>query len=135
MQGFPFTSARSPEVSHISFLFYPSGLPPKVTLIFWASTYLAALPLLTALLPASCSSGQDFAIPFFSLRLTAHTLGIAMRLAMSTSATDFHRLDIWHNCDLDSATKAQNDEGCDWGLDSATNAQNDVLVSVNRRDR
>ena len=32
---------------------------------------------------------------------------------------------------MDSATNAQNDEGCDWDVDSATNAQNDVLVSVN----
>jgi len=32
---------------------------------------------------------------------------------------------------MDSATNAQNDEGCDWDMDSATNAQNDVLVSVN----
>ena len=32
---------------------------------------------------------------------------------------------------LDSATYAQNDEGCDWDVDSATTAHNDVLVSVN----
>ena len=32
---------------------------------------------------------------------------------------------------MDSATNAQNNEGCDWDIDSATTAHNDVLVSVN----
>jgi len=89
-------SARPPEVRHKSFLFYPPNLPPGVTLIFRTLTPLAASSTQTAFLLGSCSSGQDFAIPFFSSHLAMRTLGFTMRLAMSTSATDFHRLDLCH---------------------------------------
>ena len=78
--GLSAVSARPPEVRHHSFLFNLPDLLHGVTLIFWTLACVAALSVRTALVSGSCSSGQDFAIPF--LQLTHHYAHLGVRYAV-----------------------------------------------------
>ena len=71
---------RPHGINQYSFLVYLSGLRSKVTVTFWTSLSLASLSAYCALIPASCSSGYDFAIPSSRLHLTVQTLGVAFGL-------------------------------------------------------
>ena len=89
---------RPHRVSRLIFLFYSLNLLHKVTHIFWALTWLVVLPAYTALILSFYSSSQDFDTHFLHFHLTMDSLCFSMRLAICTSATDFHRLTKRHAC-------------------------------------
>ena len=61
---------RPHGISRQSFLVYLPDLRLRVTVAFWTSLSLASLSASHALIPGSCSSGYDFAIPSSCLHLT-----------------------------------------------------------------
>jgi len=89
---------RPHRVSRLIFLFYSLNLLHKVTHIFWALTCVVASPSYTALVLSFYSSSQDFDTHFLHFHLTMDSLYFSMRLAICTSATDFHRLTKQHAC-------------------------------------
>ncbi len=91
-------STRPHRVSHLTFLIYSLDLLHKVTHIFGALTCLVALPSYTALVSSFYTSSHDFDTHFLHFHLTMDILCFSMRLAISTSTTDFHRLAKWHAC-------------------------------------
>ena len=86
-----FSSARPPEVRHLTFLFYSLNLLHKVTHIFWTLACLVALSAYTALILSSCSSSQDFATHFLHFHLTMDSLCFTNGWLICTPITDFHR--------------------------------------------
>ena len=92
------TFTRPHRVSHLIFLFYSLNLLHKITHILWVLACIVALPSYSALVLSSCSSSQDFDTHFLHFHLTVDSLCFSMRLAIWTSATDFHRLTKWHAC-------------------------------------
>ena len=89
---------RPHRVSRLIFLFYSLNLLHKVTHIFWALTWYVVLPSYTALVLSFYPSSQDFDTHFLHFHLTMDSLCFSMRLAICTSATDFHRLTKRHAC-------------------------------------
>ena len=89
---------RPHRVSLLTFLIYSLNLLHKVTYIFWALTCYVVLPSYTALVLSFCSSSHDFDTHFLHFHLTMVSLCFSMRLAIYTSATDFHRLVKRHAC-------------------------------------
>ena len=89
---------RSHRVSRLAFLIYSLDLLHKVTYIFWALTWVVALPSYTALVSSFCISSHDFDTHFLHFHLTVDSLCFSMWLAIYTSTTDFHRLVKRHAC-------------------------------------
>ncbi len=81
---------RPHGISHCSFLVYLSGLRIRVTVAFWTLLPVASLSACCAFVPASCSSGYDFAIPSSRLFLTKQTLGVAFEFVGNYASVDFH---------------------------------------------
>ena len=92
------TSTRPHKVRRLTFLIYSLDLLHKVTYIFWALTWMVALPSYAALVSSSCTSSHDFDTHFLYFHLTMDSLCFSMWLAISTSTTDFHRLAKRHAC-------------------------------------
>ena len=86
-----FSSARPPEVRHLTFLFYSLNLLHKVTHIFWTLACLVALSAYTALILSSYSSSQDFVTHFLHFHLTMDSLCFTNGWLICTPITDFHR--------------------------------------------
>lgn len=86
-----FSSARPPEVRHLTFLFYSLNLLHKVTHIFWTLACWVALSAYAALILSSYSSSQDFATHFLHFHLTMDSLCFANGWLICTPITDFHR--------------------------------------------
>ena len=81
---------RPHGISQCSFLVYLSGLHSWVTVAFWTSLPLVSLSAICAFVPASCSSGYDFAIPSSRLFLAVQTLGVALEFVGNYASVDFH---------------------------------------------
>jgi hypothetical protein len=92
------TFTRPHRVSHLIFLFYSLNLLPRITHILWVLVCVVTLPSYPALVLSFCSSSQDFDTHFLHFHLTMDSLCFSMRLAICTSATDFHRLTKRHAC-------------------------------------
>ena len=90
-KNFFFSSARPPEVRHLTFLFYSLNLLHKVTHIFWTLACWVALSAYAALILSSYSSSQDFATHFLHFHLTMDSLCFANGWLICTPITDFHR--------------------------------------------
>ena len=81
---------RPHGISLCSFLVYLSGLRIRVTVAFWTLLPVASSSACCAFVPASCSSGYDFAIPSSRLFLTEQTLGVAFEFVGNYASMDFH---------------------------------------------
>ena len=90
------TSAESPRVRQLSFLFYSPDLLYKVTHIYLDFNLNWSLILYRAFVSDFCSSSQDFIPRFLQPHLTVSTLRFLNGWSMCTPIVDFHHLDSCH---------------------------------------